>query len=548
MVRAAAIVLLVLSPACRRLDGPGRSALEAVPLPDISNASAPVQEQIRVRYASLQAAIANARSPAAELAAAYGEMGKLFIAAEYLDAAAGCLRNAATLEPRDMRWPYLLGHVYRYRDDPPAAARYFEQALALAPGHVPGLVWLAEMRLALDEPEQAEALLTRAASLAPASGAVLYGLGRAALARKDYRTAVTRFEEALEGSPPRSRIHYALALAYRELGDEVKAREQLRLRGEVEIAPVDPLLDELARLLQNAAAYEVRGAQAVGAGQWEEAVRNLRKASELAPGNASTRLNLGTALFMTDDVRGALEQFEAALRIDPRLVKAHVGAGIVLQARGRDGEAIAAFRRAVELEPAHLEARLSLADALRRTGRLRESIPEYAAVIAVDPAMSQAAFGHAMALVRLGRWGDARARLEQATATYPDQPGFAHALARVLAAAPEARVRDGRRALALVEGLMRSQQTPALAETMAMALAEVGRFAEAARWQREAIAAAGQGGPPGAAGRLAANLRLYEARQPCRTPWPDDDPVHRPGQEAGAGRRPAGGQQGVGEP
>ena len=49
-----------------------------------------------------------------------------------------------------------------------------------------------------------------------------------------------------------------------------------------------------------------------------------------------------------------------------------------------------------------------------------------------------------MALVRLRRFQEARDRLADGVKTYPDQPGFAHALARLLAAAPDARVRDGR--------------------------------------------------------------------------------------------------------
>ena len=60
-----------------------------------------------------------------------------------------------------------------------------------------------------------------------------------------------------------------------------------------------------------------------------------------------------------------------------------------------------------------------------------------------------------MALVRLRRYREARDRLADAMNIYPDQPGFAHALARVLAAAPDDGVRDGRRALALVQTLLK---------------------------------------------------------------------------------------------
>jgi tetratricopeptide (TPR) repeat protein len=154
-------------------------------------------------------------------------------------------------------------------------------------------------------------------------------------------------------------------------------------------------------------------------------------------------------------------------------------------------------------------------------------LPHYAEVIRTSPAISQARFGYAMALVRLRRYQEARDRLTDAVKTYPDQPGFAHAVARLLAAAPDDRVRDGRTALALLEPLIKQQKTIGLAETMAMALAEVGQFEDAVVWQREAMTAAGQT-PPDTLARLSENLRLYESRKPCRIPWREDDPVFHP--------------------
>ena len=62
-------------------------------------------------------------------------------------------------------------------------------------------------------------------------------------------------------------------------------------------------------------------------------------------------------------------------------------------------------------------------------------------------------------------------------------------------------------------------------ETMAMAQAELGQFTEAVTWQKEAIAASEKSGERGIAGRITDNLRLYESRRPCRTPWRSDEPI-----------------------
>lgn len=527
----AAIGTLALTGACSSSGdseptGP-RPAFEVVSLPDMSSAAAAVEQQIRERYAGLQAARGR-NPPSPELAEAYGELGRLLTAAEYYDAAWSSFTNARLLAPGDMRWPYFLGHVARYQNDPARAAAFFEEALARAPDHVASLVWAAEARLGEGRPDLAEPFLTRALALDPGSGAVLSGLGRAALARGDHRQAVTYLEQALAIGPHATGLHYPLALAYRALGDEANADAHLPLRGEVMLRPVDPLLDALAGLLQNAAAFETRAAQAIDARDWPEAAANLREAIALQPDNAFARLNLATALYMLEDPDGALAEYRTAVRLQPGMARAHLGIGVVLETRGQDREAIDAFTTAVGYDPASVEARFSLANALRRGGRVRESLPQYEEILRLDPAFSQARFGLAMGLVRLGRHQEARAALERGVRDFPDQPGFPHALARLLAGSPDDRVRDGSRALALLRDLLQGPRTLALSETMAMTLAETGSFDEAVAWQRDALDFARRAEPSAVVARIEANLRRYENRQPSRIPWADDDPVHHP--------------------
>ena len=72
-------------------------------------------------------------------------------------------------------------------------------------------------------------------------------------------------------------------------------------------------------------------------------------------------------------------------------------------------------------------------------------------------------------------------------------------------------------------------KTTGAAETMAMALAEVGQFAGAMEWQRLAIDVAGDAGRRDLAQLMSANLALYTRGAPCRRPWRDDEPEYRPG-------------------
>ena len=514
---------------------PDPAAVQPVALPDLAGggASESVREQLRQQYAELMQTIGDASAAPAELSRAYGEMGKLFMATEYTGEAETCFRNAQALGPRDRRWPYYLGHIYRTRGEPDRAVELFEQARQLRPNDLATLVWLAEAHLESGDPRTARPLLEYAAALRPDSLAVKFGLGRLALERQDYFRAVQHLEEALALNPDATSIHTALASAYRSLGaldgaEAILQRRRLTERGlanvdgEVIIRPADPLMEEVDGLVRSAAAYELRGSQALSRGDHAKAAAHFRSGLELQPDSPALRHKLGTALALMGDRRGSREQFEQIVQRSPEYARAHYSLGILLEESGQPLQALGRYTSAVRYESNYAEARLRLAGLLRRTGRPDDALAQYERIMEIDPLMFEAPFGYAMVLVALERWAEARDRLIAGMEQYPSAPAFPLALARVLAAAPDSRVRDGRRALAVMERLSEEQQRMDLGETMAMALAETGRYEEAAALQREAIAAA-----PAEfaefAERMAANLTLYEAGQPSRTPWRDGE-------------------------
>ncbi len=499
-----------------------------VVLPDLTRVHASVQEQIHEAYAALMGL------GAAERGEAYGQLAKLLMASEYPDQAEVCLLNAQRLAPDDFRWPYYLGHVYRSKGQLTNAVERFEHTLRLRPDDVAAFVWLSHTYIDLGQPEAAEPLLTRARSLHPDTQAVLLQLGRAALARHDYATAVEHLEGALRMNPAATNVRYPLAMAFQGLGDLEKAQSYLdqsqgRAGGQVGDTLPDPLMSEVSRVLRSPQAYWDLGLYAGGRGNWPEAVRQFRNAVELAPDSAVLRLNLAVALNHVGEARAAMDQFEEAVRLDPQLGGAHFTMGTLFERSGRDEEAIDRYTLAVTYGPDSAEAHLRLADALRRTDRLEASLSSYQRVLELEPNWGVARFGEAMALVRLTRHPEAVERLRVAMDRHPEEPEFPNALARLLAAAPDPQVRDGQAALDLVRALAEQHESPAVAETMAMALAERGQFAEAAEWQRLAMTSAAEAGETEVAQQMAASLALYQRHQPCRTPWRDDDRALRPG-------------------
>jgi predicted Zn-dependent protease len=143
--------------------------------------------------------------------------------------------------------------------------------------------------------------------------------------------------------------------------------------------------------------------------------------------------------------------------------------------------------------------------------------------VELDPYAAPPRLGLATLMVDLGQYAAARDLLDEGMRLRPDVPGIAQALSRVLSATPVDSVRDGARALAIAEGVTAREPAGAeAAETMAMALAELGRFEDAIRWQRQAIASADRSGMPTVSQRMKQNLMRFERRVPARTPWNGD--------------------------
>jgi len=344
--------------------------LAPVSLPDVSVITqVTARDQLRDAYATLDAKIKAAGTPPAELAAGFGGMGRLLMAAEFVVAAEPYFQNAEVLAPDDRQWPYFLGHVYRARGDAAGSAAAFTRALKLAPSDEATLVWLGDAYLNQNRVADAKDLLIHALSTNPRSVAALYRLGRAALAEDDAALAALNFERALAIDAKASVLHYPLSLAYRRLGQTAKADAEVKLRGDVEVGPVDPLMQQVAQLLDNAAVFERRAIEAAQSNDWKSAAAYLRKAVSLEPGDASLRHKLGTALSMAGDNAAAIDELQRTVQMAPADVDARFNLAQLLLAAGRVSDAVSQFERVVHDAPGDRDARAALAEARARARR-----------------------------------------------------------------------------------------------------------------------------------------------------------------------------------
>lgn len=446
----------------------------AVAPPDLSGLESAVAAQISEMRSLADKQSADPR--------AWGDLGQAYLTYGFNDAATDCFTKAAGLDPKDYRWPYLLGAAQQAAGRLDAAADAFTQALKLAPDAAAGWVHLGEIRLLQGRLDDAETALRKALEVPGTSAAAHSFLGQTALARHDFKAAAEHLEAALAAVPEATRLHYPLALAYRGLNDRAKAEEHLAKAGQVGLKPPDPLLDGVANLRVGERVALMRGRVAAQAGRYADAAQEFRKALAAQPQSVEARVNLGSVLALSGDRPGAAEQFRDALRLDPANVTAHFNLGSLLP----PDEARPHLEAVVAARPDDAEARRLLAQALRDSGHLPEALEQYGKAIAQAPADETARLGEAETLVRLGRYADAKRRLDEDLKQMPTSGLLSHALARLLAACPDRSIRDGARALALAQAVWQAQPSAAHARTVALALAELGRCDEAAKWRRTA--------------------------------------------------------------
>lgn len=364
---------------------------------------------------------------------------------------------------------------------------------------------------------EARTAFTSALARAP-DPAAQAGLGETALAERHFKEAIIHLRAALEKAPEATRLHYSLAMAYRGLGDLDQARRHLEQRGTPGLRPVDPVVDQIAALLRGERVHRLEGQLAYAAGQFEAAAAAFSSAVDAAPESARAHTDLGAALAGLGDADGAIAALEAAVRLDDSSLAGHFNLGVLLAGRNDQAAAIPHFERVLAERDNDLEVRRQLAGALLAVGRLADAEGHLQEVVYADPDDEASLMRLVELQVGQRRYRDALERLERAESESPGRERVRNALARLLAAAPDQSLRDGARALEIGSALYAARPTVAHGETVALALAEVGRCGDAAELQRTLVATAERAGATETVEALTSAVGPYERGTPCRPP------------------------------
>ena len=452
---------------------PPRNELRSVPLPRLDDLEPAVSSQLREQEQALRVLVQSGSSSSSKLAEGYGQIGRMFHAYEFFDSAEAAYLNAVRLAPNQATWPHLLGYLYQQTGRLEAAASQFEQALRMQPDDRAAAIRLGQVYLGLNRLREAREQFQSVDAVFPALSR--YGLGEVALRERRYDEAVSHFRAVLQRVPLASSVRYSLAMAYRGLGRLDEARAELERRGPVGLNVGDPIVDSLQALIRGERGLVVLGRKAYEAGQYSEAAAAFQRAIEAAPSSVTARVNLG------------LTQLQL----------------------GNTAQAIATLQGAFDLAPTDANASRELVRVLLRAGRPEDAIRVLETSHSASPDDEETLVGLSILLAQQGRYREAAALLAEGNRRFPARTATATTLARLLASSPDRLVRDGQRALGLATAVHNIEPTPVHGETIALALAELGRCDEAMSQMNRAIAQAEQENDTAEAARLKGELPKY---------------------------------------
>jgi len=500
-----------------------------VPAPNLEGQAADIRNGLDETRAAVAAALKKPDVSAAELAAAYGELGGIYQGSFLRQSADLCLQNAERLEPDNFRWAYLAAWLAAETGQTELALARYERARSLNADYPALTLRMADAWADLNESDKAEAAYRKVASVPGLQAAAYYGLGQIALLNRDYAGAIDDFGKALQFDPAATRVHYPLAQALHAVKRDAEAREHLALRGDQLPGVKDPLVDQLNAVQNSASRYFSRAMTAIQDHDYPAAADRFARGLATDPDNAAARVSYARALYLTDHKSEARQALERAVQLEPGNTLGLFLLGVLSEEAGDTAGAEAYYQRVLKYAPGHGGAHFFLANRYWSQGDYTRAATHYSAAIADDPHNVPARLLYLDSLEKTAApAAQIKAALEADVQQSPEQPLFTLRLIGLLAVSNDAGVADPPEALRLARDLAEQQDIPPVREMLALARAANGDFKQAAEIQQQLVSLAVWTWP-GQSERLARALTAYqEGKMPAADDLPAAPPVQAP--------------------
>ena len=277
----------------------------------------------------------------------------------------------------------------------------WSSAAACNPTSLKVLLSRAETAAASNHPDEARRHFEEALRVAPGSPYVAGSYGEFLLAQKDEARGEALLKTASEGPEAFNSAVLSLAFLYRNQG-----------RTEEAVATATRLLSLSPSYRQAAAAYGIRAAAALAAGDPRTAEEEYRRSAAEDPTDSRPVYNMGLCREAQGDWEGALRAYVQAEELgtsEPRVV---LSRSIAESALGRHEQALRTVERLLAGHPGLLPAREHWAGLMLLTGKVPEAVAEARRILQENPNDGAALMILARAAEASGDTAEARARYE----------------------------------------------------------------------------------------------------------------------------------------
>ncbi len=312
------------------------------------------------------------------------------------------------------------------------------------------------------------ALLLAAASRAAGGDEPLRAI-EAAIGKQDHARAIALADQYIQAHPGEARPFMLRGFARLNQGDFDRGIADL-----TEAIRLDPALYQ---------AHVLRGRARMVKGQFTDALADLDEAVKTAPADPFCVLARGQLHYFQKDYAKALADFDRTIELNPTSPDGYRWRGDVHAIQKRYAEALTEYGRALEQDAGSAETYLRRGSVYTKTKEYAKAADDYQQAIKLAPSY---------------------------TVGYNN-------LAWLLATCPDDALRNGKKALALAEKacILGKYHSANDVDTLAAAYAELGRFADAVRWQERALRLL-PATPPERRADYENRLALYKQGKPYR--------------------------------
>jgi len=274
-----------------------------------------------------------------------------------LNRAKAALKKSVEFAPSSYAAYNSLGNVYLGLQDLKGAQKAYEKVVKLSPRAPEGHANLARILQATGQSHAAIQAIQTAIAIAPDNAVFYHELASVCKSTGQEKLAKQVLRTAIRLAPRHAASHYQLGeiLAGTVFSDEKDIPGAMRHL--TRAVKLDPSMAE---------AFMSLGMLYWGQGQMHRA-RDLLKAGLKARPFSEGHANLGIVLSDIGDYDGAIENFEASMRLNPRLAEAPKCLGDTYKHLNRWKDAIAMYEKALVIRPNYWEALNDLVHALQHT-------------------------------------------------------------------------------------------------------------------------------------------------------------------------------------